>query len=94
MRMSSSRHQAADRGKPKTARPKAYKVVLLNDDFTPREFVVSVLRSVFRMTSDQARAVMLTAHMRGSAWSRSIPARSPRPRRPRPPTWASAKAIR
>jgi ATP-dependent Clp protease adaptor protein ClpS len=53
------------KAEPKAARPKAYKVVLFNDDFTPREFVVVVLRSVFRMNSDQARAVMLTAHMRG-----------------------------
>jgi ATP-dependent Clp protease adaptor protein ClpS len=42
-----------------------HKVVLLNDDYTPREFVVSVLASVFRMTSDQASGVMLTAHQRG-----------------------------
>jgi ATP-dependent Clp protease adaptor protein ClpS len=53
------------KAEPKAARPKAYKVVLFNDDFTPREFVVAVLRSVFRMNTDQARAVMLTAHMRG-----------------------------
>ncbi len=49
----------------KTERPKVYKVILLNDDFTPREFVVSVLRAVFRMTTDQAHGVMLTAHQRG-----------------------------
>lgn len=51
--------------KPQTERPKVYKVLLLNDDYTPREFVVSVLRAVFRMTTDEAHAVMLTAHMRG-----------------------------
>jgi ATP-dependent Clp protease adaptor protein ClpS len=51
--------------KVRTERPKAYKVILLNDDFTPREFVISVLCAIFRMTSDQARGVMLTAHMRG-----------------------------
>ena len=34
--------------KPKTERPRLYKVMLLNDDYTPREFVVKVLRSVFR----------------------------------------------
>jgi ATP-dependent Clp protease adaptor protein ClpS len=49
----------------KTERPRAYKVILLNDDYTPRDFVVTVLRAVFRMTTDQARGVMLTAHMRG-----------------------------
>jgi ATP-dependent Clp protease adaptor protein ClpS len=51
--------------KPRTERPKVYKVILLNDDYTPREFVVSVLRAVFRMTTDQALGVMLTAHKRG-----------------------------
>jgi ATP-dependent Clp protease adaptor protein ClpS len=51
--------------KTRTERPKPYKVILLNDDFTPREFVVMVLRGVFRMTTDQARGVMLTAHVRG-----------------------------
>jgi len=50
---------------PETERPKVYKVLLLNDDYTPREFVVTVLRTVFRMTTDEAHAVMLTAHLRG-----------------------------
>jgi ATP-dependent Clp protease adaptor protein ClpS len=52
--------------KPKTARPPLYKVILLNDDFTPREFVVTVLEAVFRMSESQAYAVMLTAHRRGA----------------------------
>jgi ATP-dependent Clp protease adaptor protein ClpS len=47
-------------------RPKLYKVILLNDDFTPREFVVSVLKAVFRMTVDEAYGVMLTAHQKGA----------------------------
>ena len=51
--------------KPKTARPPLWKVILLNDDFTPREFVVTVLKAEFRMTEDQARKVMITAHRRG-----------------------------
>jgi ATP-dependent Clp protease adaptor protein ClpS len=51
--------------KPKTQRPKLYKVILLNDDYTPREFVVTVLKGVFRMTEDQAYRVMMTAHKRG-----------------------------
>jgi ATP-dependent Clp protease adaptor protein ClpS len=46
----------------KTQRPPLHKVILLNDDFTPRDFVVSVLKAVFRMTEDQAYAVMMTAH--------------------------------
>lgn len=46
-------------------RPRLFKVILLNDDFTPREFVVSVLMGVFRMTEAEALGVMLTAHRRG-----------------------------
>ncbi|CAM5452648.1 ATP-dependent Clp protease adaptor protein ClpS [Aquamicrobium terrae] len=51
--------------RPKTERPKLYKVILLNDDFTPREFVVAVLKAEFRMSEDQAQRVMITAHRRG-----------------------------
>ena len=51
--------------KPKTERPRLYKVVLLNDDYTPREFVVQVLKAVFRTTEDQAYRIMMTAHQRG-----------------------------
>jgi ATP-dependent Clp protease adaptor protein ClpS len=51
---------------PKTARPPLYKVILLNDDFTPREFVVAVLKAVFRMGAEKAQAVMLTAHRKGA----------------------------
>ncbi len=51
--------------KPKIQRPKLYKVLLLNDDFTPREFVVAVLAAEFRMSADQAQGVMITAHRRG-----------------------------
>jgi ATP-dependent Clp protease adaptor protein ClpS len=50
----------------KTARPPLYKVILLNDDYTPREFVVLVLKAVFRMNEDQAYRVMMTAHRRGA----------------------------
>jgi ATP-dependent Clp protease adaptor protein ClpS len=50
----------------KTARPPLYKVILLNDDFTPREFVVRVLKAEFRMSEDQAHRVMVTAHTKGS----------------------------
>jgi ATP-dependent Clp protease adaptor protein ClpS len=54
------------RPKPKTERPKLWKVILLNDDFTPREFVVVVLKAVFRMNEDEAYNVMITAHRRGA----------------------------
>lgn len=49
----------------KTERPRLHKVILINDDFTPREFVVTVLKGEFRMTEDQAYRVMMTAHRRG-----------------------------
>jgi ATP-dependent Clp protease adaptor protein ClpS len=50
----------------KVERPRLYKVILVNDDFTPREFVVMVLKAEFRMTEDQAHKVMITAHKLGS----------------------------
>jgi ATP-dependent Clp protease adaptor protein ClpS len=53
------------RAKPKIERPKLHKVILVNDDFTPREFVVRVLKAEFRMTDDQAHKVMITAHRLG-----------------------------
>lgn len=49
----------------KVARPRLYKVILVNDDYTPREFVVMILKGEFRMTEDQAYRVMMTAHKRG-----------------------------
>jgi ATP-dependent Clp protease adaptor protein ClpS len=49
----------------KVERPRLYKVILVNDDFTPREFVVMILKGEFGMTEDQAYKVMLTAHQRG-----------------------------
>jgi ATP-dependent Clp protease adaptor protein ClpS len=64
--MSTSVTRPRTETKPRTERPKVYKVILLNDDYTPREFVVGVLAAVFRMTADEALGVMLTAHMRGS----------------------------
>jgi len=51
--------------KTKTQRPRLHKVILINDDYTPREFVVSVLMAEFRMSEDQAYKVMITAHRRG-----------------------------
>ncbi|HEX3990727.1 MAG TPA: ATP-dependent Clp protease adapter ClpS [Acetobacteraceae bacterium] len=50
----------------KVERPRLHKVILVNDDYTPREFVVMVLKSVFRMSEDQAMRVMITAHRRGT----------------------------
>jgi ATP-dependent Clp protease adaptor protein ClpS len=51
--------------RPKVERPRLHKVILVNDDFTPREFVTLVLKAEFRMGEDQARRVMMTAHQRG-----------------------------
>jgi len=53
------------RVKTKVERPKLHKVILVNDDFTPREFVVTILKAEFRMTEEQAHKVMITAHRRG-----------------------------
>ena len=54
------------KAKPKTQRPKMHKVILINDDFTPREFVVMVLKAVFKMSEEQAYRVMIMAHTRGA----------------------------
>ncbi len=51
--------------KPKTERPRLHKVILVNDDYTPREFVVTVLKAVFRTSEDEAYKIMITAHRRG-----------------------------
>ena len=52
--------------RPKTERPKLHKVILVNDDYTPREFVILVLKAEFRMNESQAHKVMITAHTRGA----------------------------
>ena len=52
--------------RPEVARPPLHKVILVNDDFTPRDFVVLVLKAEFRMPEAQALKVMLTAHQKGS----------------------------
>jgi ATP-dependent Clp protease adaptor protein ClpS len=56
------------RGKAKVEveRPRLHKVILLNDDFTPREFVVTVLKAEFRVSAEQAQRIMMTAHRRGA----------------------------
>ena len=53
--------------KPKTAKPPMYKVILLNDDFTPMEFVVHILEKFFGITHDLAINIMLTVHQKGLA---------------------------
>jgi ATP-dependent Clp protease adaptor protein ClpS len=56
---------ATQEAKPQLKRPPQYRVVLLNDDYTPMEFVVEVLEMFFRMTREQATRVMLTVHTQG-----------------------------
>ncbi len=55
----------ATKTKPKTAKPALYKVLLLNDDYTPMEFVVLTLQRFFKMTIEDATRVMLHVHQRG-----------------------------
>ena len=49
----------------KTERPRLYKVMLVNDDYTPRQFVVVVLKAEFKLSEEQAAHVMMTAHQKG-----------------------------
>jgi len=51
--------------KPKLKRPPLYRVVLLNDDYTPMEFVVEVLEHFFSMNREKATQVMLAVHTQG-----------------------------
>ena len=51
---------------PKIQRPRLHKVILVNDDYTPRDFVVTVLKAEFRMGEGHAQGVMMTAHRRGA----------------------------
>ncbi|MEW6354309.1 MAG: ATP-dependent Clp protease adapter ClpS [Pseudomonadota bacterium] len=56
---------ALQEAKPKLERPPLYKVMLLNDDYTPMEFVVQVLETFFCMNREQAVQIMLHVHTRG-----------------------------
>jgi ATP-dependent Clp protease adaptor protein ClpS len=55
------------RAKPKLARPQRYKVLLLNDDYTPMDFVVTVLRFFFHLNEEQAADLMWQVHTKGKA---------------------------
>ena len=55
----------AEETKPKVKRPPMYKVVLVNDDYTPMEFVVHVLERFFAMERETATRIMLHVHTRG-----------------------------
>jgi ATP-dependent Clp protease adaptor protein ClpS len=56
---------AVEEAEPKTKQPPLYQVVLLNDDYTPMEFVVDVLEKFFRMNRTTATRVMLEVHTQG-----------------------------
>lgn len=53
--------------KPKLAKPPLFKVILLNDDYTPMEFVVHVLQKFFAYDLEKATRIMLTVHTEGAA---------------------------
>ena len=53
------------KSKPKTKKPSMYKVLMLNDDYTPMEFVVHVLQRFFNKSHDDAERIMLHVHRRG-----------------------------
>ena len=55
----------ATKSRPKTKKPAMYKVLMLNDDFTPMEFVVHVLERFFSKTHEEAMQIMLHVHQRG-----------------------------
>jgi ATP-dependent Clp protease adaptor protein ClpS len=53
------------KAKPKTKKPSLYKVLLMNDDFTPMDFVITVLQKFFYKTIEEATAIMLKVHTTG-----------------------------
>ena len=57
----------ATRTRPRTKKPSNYKVLMLNDDYTPMEFVVLVLQRFFTMSIEDATRVMLQVHQQGIA---------------------------
>ncbi len=56
---------AVQEGRPKLKRPPMYKVLLLNDDYTPMDFVIQVLESFFQLNRERATQVMLHVHTKG-----------------------------
>ncbi len=56
---------AIQEAKPKLKKPKLYKVILVNDDYTPMEFVVMILQQFFNMPQEKAVQIMLAVHQKG-----------------------------
>lgn len=69
--------------KPALKRPARYRVVLLNDDYTPMDFVVDVLMKFFGMNEEKATQVMLLVHTQGKLYAGYIPGTSRKQRRHR-----------
>lgn len=68
--MADTDHKSADglavqEARPALKRPDLYRVLLLNDDYTPMDFVVMLLQSVFRKDHDEATQIMLHVHTKG-----------------------------
>jgi ATP-dependent Clp protease adaptor protein ClpS len=63
--MSKAATKIATKTETRLQRPRLHKVILFNDDYTPRDFVVGVLKAVFRLNETQALSVMMTAHRKG-----------------------------
>ena len=55
----------ATKTRPKTKKPSQYRVLLLNDDYTPMEFVTSILMGIFKKTNEEATQIMLNVHQNG-----------------------------
>ena len=55
----------ATKVRPKTKKPSMYRVILMNDDYTPMEFVVSILMGIFKKTQEEATQIMLNVHQKG-----------------------------
>ena len=68
------------KSRSETKKPSMYKVLLLNDDYTPMEFVVIVLMRFFGMDEQRATTIMLHVHRRVWASAASTRTKSPRPR--------------
>ncbi|WIO75577.1 ATP-dependent Clp protease adapter ClpS [Porticoccaceae bacterium LTM1] len=64
---SGSTHAVIEEQRPRLKRPPMYRVIMLNDDFTPMEFVVEILEVYFAMNREQATRVMLKVHTEGRA---------------------------
>ena len=57
---------SVEEAKPRLKKPRMYRVLLMNDDYTPMEFVVTILRKIFRLTEEQSVQIMLKVHTEGS----------------------------